>query len=204
MAEIVKRLKINKLLASQPCAHCGDELLLGEPGVVCEACESPHHERCWDEKNGCGNKECINAPLTVLPGMPAPVRTVYETTLRPGESRCPSCGDIVDNQFCMQCNQPIFSDGTYVPSTRGPGAFVTTRAPEAGEAIKYAIIGLFCLGFIFGFMAIRSGGKAREQIARNPSLDGAGLATFAQVLGGLEIMLWLVFFLRLMLGQAPY
>ncbi|HEV7374102.1 MAG TPA: RING finger protein [Pyrinomonadaceae bacterium] len=190
MAETVKRLKINKLLASQPCMHCGDELLLGEAGAVCEACESPHHERCWDEKNGCGNKECINAPLAMLPGMLQP--------LRPGESRCPSCGDIIDNQFCLRCNAPTIGEG-YSTS----GAYVTTRASEVGEAIGYAIIGLFCVGFILGFLAIRSGSKAKEHIALDPRLDGAGLATFAQGLGAFEIVAAVIIFLRVFSGR-PY
>jgi hypothetical protein len=198
MAETVKRLKINKLLASQPCTHCGDELLLGEAGAVCEACESPHHERCWDQMNGCGNKECINAPLAMLPGMLQPLRPVYEKPLRPGESRCPSCGDIIDNQFCLQCNAPTIGEG-YSTS----GAYVTTRAPEVGEALRYAIIGLFCFGFILGFLAIRSGSKAKEHIARDPRLDGAGLATFAQGLGAFEIVASVVVFLRVFSGR-PY
>ena len=200
MDEIVRRLKIHRLLTGRPCTHCGDELAMGEAGAVCEACESPHHERCWDQKNGCGNKDCVNAPLTVLTAIPTPV---YEKPLQPGESRCPYCSDIIDGPFCMRCNQVVVPAGVNIPMMPSV-AFSTTRAPEASEAIKYAIIGLFCLGFIFGFLAIRSGIKAKEQIARNPRLEGAGLATFAQVLGAFEILLTVIVFLRLLSGPAPY
>lgn len=203
MAEIVRRLKIYRLLVGRPCAHCGDELALGEAGAVCEACESAHHERCWDQKNGCGNKDCVNAPLRELKAIPRPLYEESVKPLRPGESRCPFCGDIINNQFCVRCSQPVLSAETGVAGMP-PGAFVTTRAPEAGEAIKYAIIGIFCLPFVFGFLAIRSGSRAKEQIAQNPRLEGAGLATFAQVLGAIELALTAIFFLRLLSGMPPY
>jgi hypothetical protein len=133
----------------------------------------------------------------LLPGGTPPLRP--EKRLLPGESLCPTCGDIIDNQFCLRCNQPNLSQDVYAPSA--PGAYFTTRAPGVEEAIRYAVLGIFCAGFIFGFLAIRSGSKAKDQIARDPRLDGAGLATFAQILGAFDIVAWVIGLLRIASDQ---
>jgi len=63
---------------------------------------------------------------------------------------------------------------------------------EAKEALKYAIIGIFCLGIILGPIAIWKGSSAKRQIAADPRLGGEGLATAAQVIGGIEILLFIL------------
>ena len=63
-------------------------------------------------------------------------------------------------------------------------------SPEAKEAIRFAIIGLFCFGFVLGPLAIIRGTAAKKSIAMNPTLEGEGLATAAQIIGGIEVLLY--------------
>ena len=66
----------------------------------------------------------------------------------------------------------------------------TEPCPEANEALKYAIIGIFCFGIILGPIAISKALKARKMIAMNPRLAGSGKATAAIVIGSIALVLW--------------
>jgi predicted RNA-binding Zn-ribbon protein involved in translation (DUF1610 family) len=187
-----RRLKINKRYATSACAWCGDSLALGDEGAICEACESPHHARCWDKENGCnGAPDCVNRPLRQLPDGPPPAK---ETTrpLRFGESVCPSCGDIVAG-FCYRCSQMGVSSEPYIG--------VRETAETAKEALKYAIAGFLCCQ-IFGVMAVIKGIEAKKEIARNPRLKGEGLATVALVLGVIEFLLGAIWILGIFAGTG--
>ena len=181
MPETVRRLKVNRRYEGMACRWCGDALLIGQDGAICEACESPHHAGCWDRHNGCNGESCVNRPLQQLPPEVAPKETKPLRELRPGENVCPSCGDIVSG-FCFRCSQA--PEGEYT------GEKLT--APEAKAALKYAIIGLFCFGIILGPIAISKGAAAKRQIATDPTLGGEGIATAAQVIGGIEIVLFIL------------
>lgn len=183
MSETVRRLKINRLYEGSPCTWCGDALAVGDDGAICEACESPHHARCWDQHNGCNGPSCVNRPLQQLQDV-VPDNTKPSPKLNPGETVCPSCGDVVSG-FCFRCGQSSIGEFT--------GEKVTS--PDAKDAMKYAIIGLFCFGIILGPIAISKGAAAKRQIALDPRLTGEGLATAAQVIGGIEIVLFILGFL---------
>lgn len=188
MAETARRLKINKRYAGLACCWCGDALELGEDGAVCEACESPHHARCWDKENGCnGAPDCVNKPLRQLPDA---VLSAQKPTrpLLVGESVCASCGDIVLG-FCHRCSQLGVSSEPYTG--------ITETAPLATEAIKYAIAGFLCCG-IFGVWAIVKGAQAKKEIAQNPRLKGQVLATVAQVLGIIQVLATVIWLLGLL------
>ena|SRR5215207_5482307 len=180
MSETVRRLKVNRRYEGAACRWCGDALTIGEDGAICEVCESPHHALCWDKQNGCNGDSCVNRPLQQLANV-APVATTPLRELKPGESVCPSCGDIVSG-FCFRCSQA--PEGEYTGEKR--------TVSEAKEALKYAIIGIFCLGIILGPIAIWKGSSAKRQIAADPRLGGEGLATAAQVIGGIEILLFIL------------
>ena len=64
--------------------------------------------------------------------------------------------------------------------------------PEADEALKYAIIGIFCFGIILEPIAIHKALEARKQIAMNPNLTGSGKATAALVIGVVCLILWVI------------
>ena len=163
MSETVRRLKINKRYEGSPCQWCGDLLLLGEDGAICAACENPFHARCWDRENGCNNPGCVNRPLQQLKDV-APVGVAAKPTrpLSPGEMICPTCGDVVSGGYCFRCRNLSAVDYT------GP----KETLPEAKEALKFAIIGIFCLGFVLGPMAIVKGTSAKKTIAMDPRYDG--------------------------------
>lgn len=84
------------------------------------------------------------------------------------------------------------------------------RCPEAGRALIWAILGVVCLGFVFGPVALAMGKRARIAIAAQPELRGAREARVAIALGsvGLAIHLaivmtalpWLLFALPLVGG----
>ena len=72
--------------------------------------------------------------------------------------------------------------------------------PEAKEALKYAIIGIFCFGFVLGPMAIVKGTSAKKAIAMDPRYDGEGMATAAQIIGGIVCLLSLLYIVGLITG----
>jgi hypothetical protein len=61
---------------------------------------------------------------------------------------------------------------------------------EAGQALKYAIIGIFCFGMILGPVAIVKALKAKRMIEEDPRLSGSGKATAALWIGIVVFFLW--------------
>lgn len=68
----------------------------------------------------------------------------------------------------------------------------TIPCKEASEALKYAIVGIFCFGIILEPIAINKALKARKMIALNPRLTGSGKATAALIIGGIALILWVL------------
>lgn len=180
MADTVKRLKANRVLAGKECGWCKKPLAFGDDAAMCESCMTGHHAGCWDGKGGCSSEGCVAAPLKQL----APQR-VPRQTLEPGKMRCPHCrlaiaaGSVV----CEYCGKGLPSpDGVY----RGP----TTTAPGAVASLVFGILGIFVCGLIFGIVAIQKADEAKALIANDPSLTGAGLATAGKVMGILSLVFW--------------
>ena len=67
-----------------------------------------------------------------------------------------------------------------------------TPCDEAAEALKFAIIGLFCCGIIFSPMAISKALNARRAIQADPTLIGEGKANVAMMLGIVGLALWVL------------
>lgn len=64
-------------------------------------------------------------------------------------------------------------------------------ASDARNALILGIVGLFCFGFIFGFLAFRKANEALETIEiYEVAQNKRGLATAAKVLGVVDIVLW--------------
>ena len=63
---------------------------------------------------------------------------------------------------------------------------------EASAALKYALIGILCFGFILGPVAIFKGLAAKKIIAQNPGLEGSGKATAAIIIGVIVLILNIV------------
>jgi len=191
MSETVKRFKINKQYEGLPCRWCGQLLLVGDDGAICGACQSPHHATCWDKQNGCnGDPVCVNRPLQQLNNV-GRVATATRPILNPGETFCPTCGDVVTG-YCFRCQN--ISDIDYT----GP----KQTSAEAKEALRYALIGIVCFGFILGPLAIIRGTAAKKTIAQNPRLEGEGIATAAQIIGGVEVLFTIVYLISLITGVS--
>ena len=66
-------------------------------------------------------------------------------------------------------------------------------ASDAKTALILSIVGLFCFGFIFGFLAFRKASDALETIQiYEVAQDKRGLAMTAKVLSIVDIAAWIV------------
>jgi hypothetical protein len=66
-------------------------------------------------------------------------------------------------------------------------------ASEAKTALILSIVGLFCFGFILGFLAFRKANEALETIAiYEVAQDKRSLAMTAKVLSIIDIVGWIV------------
>jgi hypothetical protein len=67
----------------------------------------------------------------------------------------------------------------------------TYAASEAKTALVLSILGVFCFGFIFGFLAFRKANTALETInIYGVAEDKRGMAVTAKVIGIIDIVLW--------------
>jgi hypothetical protein len=66
----------------------------------------------------------------------------------------------------------------------------TLPCKEADEALKYAIIGIFCFGIILEPIAISKALKAKKMLSLNPRLTGSGKAQAALIIGIVGLVLW--------------
>ena len=65
-------------------------------------------------------------------------------------------------------------------------------ASEAKQALIFAIIGLFCCGFIFGYLAFRKASDALETIQiYEVAQDKKGRAMAAKILSIIDIVAWI-------------
>lgn len=197
MSTVVRKLRINKRLALSACSWCGDELKLGEDGAVCEACESVHHARCWHTENGCGQTDCINAPL-----LQSQTLFILDERLSPGELDCPHCGRVIPSGAdCAICQQPPRHDtqgGERDLSDEAFQAFLLGLISVFGAPIlvvafydnyRIAIWLPLIVGVQCGRKAFRKARVAKSQIVNDGTLRGNGLATSAQILGVLGVTL---------------
>ncbi len=69
---------------------------------------------------------------------------------------------------------------------------VALECPQANTALKYAIIGLFCFGFVLGPLAIKNALDAKKIIALSPGMTGEGKATAALIIGVIDVLFFFV------------
>ncbi|MBI4860095.1 MAG: hypothetical protein HY815_07500 [Candidatus Riflebacteria bacterium] len=92
--------------------------------------------------------------------------------------------DIGGQQYCASCKIMAIQGKPPVMEE------ATLPCKEADDAIKYAIIGIFCFGIILGPLAISKANTAKKMIALNPRLTGAGKANAASIIGWVVVVLW--------------
>ena len=102
------------------------------------------------------------------------------------ESFCENClVDMRGQNYCGSCKVLAVQGAPVVEEATMP-------CKEAGEALKYAIIGIFCFGIILEPIAIIKAVKAKKMIDVNPQLTGSGKATAALVIGIISLVLWVL------------
>jgi hypothetical protein len=103
------------------------------------------------------------------------------------EPFCPNCLVTVKGRpYCASCKVMAVGDRTPVFEQ------LTEECAEASEALKYAIIGIFCFGIILEPIAISKAAQAKKMIKANPNLTGEGKATAAMIIGIVGLLLWVV------------
>ena len=129
----------------------------------------------------------------------------HETT--EAVDRCAGCAE----PFCNNCLVDLSgihycSDCKYMVIDEPPVVEVEPTIPlkEANDALKYAIIGIFCFGIILGPMALSKAGEAQKMIDNDPRYKGAGKVKAAYIIGSLAILFWLVGIVNRMRGDSYY
>jgi hypothetical protein len=111
----------------------------------------------------------------------------------PAIDRCigcaePFCGDclveVAGQRYCGSCKVLVLQGRQIVFEED------TVPCKEAKEALMFAIVSLFCCGFILGPMAILKASKAKTLIAADPRLTGSGKANAAMFLGIVALIGW--------------
>jgi len=102
------------------------------------------------------------------------------------EPFCSNClVDIQGKTYCGSCKTMAVSGVPMVEAATMP-------CKEADEALKYAIIGIFCFGIILEPMALVKASKARKMMALNPRLSGSGKVTAAYIIASIALVLWVL------------
>lgn len=84
---------------------------------------------------------------------------------------------------------PPMGNSLYSPEVLASKAAAV--ATDARNALIMSIVGIFCFGFILGFLAYRKANEAIETIdIYDVARDKRGMATAAKVLGIIDIVLW--------------
>jgi hypothetical protein len=72
-------------------------------------------------------------------------------------------------------------------------AKATAIAKDARDALIMSIVGLFCFGFILGFLAFRKANSALSEIMTyQVAEDKRSMLTVAKVLGIVDIIVWAI------------
>lgn len=113
----------------------------------------------------------------------------------PATDRCAGCAEPFCNQCLVEIQGQKYCGVCKVMALKGPVVMAdeaTIPCKEAGEALTFAILSLFCFGFIFGPMAISKASKAKNMMALNPRLTGSGKATAATIIGIIGLVFWVL------------
>ncbi|UCG85627.1 MAG: DUF4190 domain-containing protein [Gemmatimonadota bacterium] len=104
------------------------------------------------------------------------------------EAFCSDClVEIQGRSYCSECKIMAVRDGA-PPIPEGQ----MKPCKEAGEALTFAIVGIFCLGIILEPIAISKALKAKRLIEADPRLTGSGKATAALTIGIIALVFWVL------------
>ncbi len=101
----------------------------------------------------------------------------------------PFCGNCLVNVlgkwYCGSCKTMAVAGAPMVEGA-------TIPCKEADEALKYAIIGIFCFGIILEPIALVKASKAKKMMALNPRLSGSGKVTATYIIASIALVLWIL------------
>jgi S1-C subfamily serine protease len=162
------------------CPHCGVEVVLGDPIMVCQVCGTVHHRSCWKDLAHCGSYSC------------APAR-------RPSLQR-ETAGPVLSiTQFDLDRAVPLPAS---VPRVQHAGLTQFARGVPAATAPagvnKLAIASLICglagiplFGLITGLVAAFLGAFALASI-RVSGQRGLAMALAGLLLGIADVTGWII------------
>src|SRR5262249_53320320 len=167
LVEIVRRF----LGGVQAAADVRDPVLTSIPGQVAatgspyaEVPQSPSPTQPMADRPSWESGQSSSTICKNHPGVAAAARCAGCA-----EPFCANCMVEVHGQkYCGQCKVLALQGSTAVPVE------ATTPCQEANDALKYALIGLFCFGIYFGPKAISRAMKAKSMIDTDPMLTGSG------------------------------
>lgn len=109
-------------------------------------------------------------------------------------ARCAGCAEPFCNDCLVEMRGQKYCGSCKVMALEGQPVVEEATLPckDAGDALKYAIIGIFCFGIILEPIAISKALKARKMMAANPRLTGSGKATAALIIGIVSLLLWVL------------
>lgn len=117
------------------CAHCADEIVLGQQLIVCPDCGAVHHPACWQAGNGCGAYEC------------APSRKSIESRR---ESPLKINTDELDRAVPLPAAGPPASEGRRPPLAESKPPAKTSGLALAGFGVAAAGAVLLTIGWLKG------------------------------------------------------
>jgi hypothetical protein len=109
--------------------------------------------------------------------------------------RCAGCAESFCNDCLVEIHGQKYCGSCKTMALRGAIPMVeeaTIPCKEAGEALTYSIIGIFCFGIILEPIAISKAIKAKKMMQMNPRLTGSGKATAALIIGIVALILWVI------------
>lgn len=101
-----ERMKANKKTLGKVCVVCGVGIELGDDLYNCQECLSTMHAACYEKSHACGNPECSNYTLSVVPAAPA-----QKNKLQLKRNTAPPSGSISTGPTmpCKFCGEEIAS-----------------------------------------------------------------------------------------------
>ncbi len=112
----------------------------------------------------------------------------------PAVDRCAGCAE----PFCADCLVEMqgarYCGSCKVMALQGRPPAIEPSLPckEAGEALTYSIVGLFCFGIILEPIAIVKAVQAKKAMSMNPNLSGSGKANAALIIAIIGLVLWVI------------
>jgi hydrogenase-4 membrane subunit HyfE len=123
----------------------------------------------------------------------------------PAVDRCAGCAEPFCNNCLVEIQGQKYCASCKTMAVQGKPVVIesaTLPCKEANEALKYAIIGIFCFGIILEPIAIKKALEAKKMIEMNPRLTGSGKATAALVIAVVGLILWVLGIIARIGGNA--